>query len=263
MSFPDREIVLAAVQRHVFDVLDAPETIEELGHYGPPGFDWNDRVREAVSIFLPLLVNLAPVLASQSVEPFNSAAELDEYLHGDDTQSVLLSIPNTSPESQETAMRWIEYCRRRARRAARATPNVESQQISAEVRRFLLSADGIGGIAVDNGNSIYPDLYLANFDYSFLPFQSRSNPIDGPCLRNREDPRPSNVPDGCEIKTNQSEKLKIDAHGAHPGLHVGITWGFDESRVTIYDVWVAYIRELDYTISNGRVCWQRLVFEPV
>lgn len=253
MFSPSRELVLGKVKRHVFDVLDAPETREELSNYGPSGFDWNDRVREAASIFLPLLVNLAPVLASQSVAPFNFATELNDYLRGNETERVLSSILDRSPQSKEAAVHWIEQCRQLAQGASRAVANVESQQISAEVRRFLLSDDELGSIAVDNGNSIYPDLLLADFDYSFLSFQSRSNPIHGPCLRNRRKPRPSNVPDGCEIKTNQSDKLKVDAHGAHPGLHLGITWGFDGPRVTVYDVWVAYIRESDYTISNGRV----------
>jgi hypothetical protein len=61
------------------------------------------------------------------------------------------------------------------------------------------------------------------------------------------------VPDGCEIKTNQGTRIKVDAHGAHPGLHLGITWGFREDEIAIYDIWIAYIRVKDYSISDGRV----------
>ena len=101
-----------------------------------------------------------------------------------------------------------------------------------------------------HGNSIYPDLILLNHTYDFLPTQSRGNPIEGPCLRGK---RPSNVPDGCEIKTNRGSRIRVDAHGAHPGLHLGITWDLQNGEVAINGVWAAYIRIADHRESGRNV----------
>ena len=250
---PSRADVLNVVHNHVFSVLDERDTIRELERYGPDGFDWNERVRRAASILLPVLVDISPALAEESVSPFNAAAELLSHLENDVAREAFAAMKQRVSGSPDTIEQWIKRAQGLARLAGQAVPNVESQQVSAEARRFLLSDRGLGNLVTDNGNSIYPDLLLSDFDYSFLPFQSRSDPIHGPCLRNPDAPRPSNVPDGCEIKTNKSKRLRVDAHGAHPGLHLGITWGLEGSLVGVHDVWIAYIRESDYSISDGRV----------
>ena len=61
------------------------------------------------------------------------------------------------------------------------------------------------------------------------------------------------MPDGCEIKTNQGRRIRVDAHGAHPGLHLGVTWKFQEGEVVINGVWVAYVRIADHRESGRNV----------
>ena len=101
-----------------------------------------------------------------------------------------------------------------------------------------------------NGNSIYPDLVLCGYGYSSLPRQSRKKPIDGPSLRGT---RPSNVPDGCEIKTNRGTKIRPGVHGAHPGLHLGVTWDLEDGAVVVNGVWVGYVRVADHRESGRNV----------
>jgi len=79
------------------------------------------------------------------------------------------------------------------------------------------------------------------------------NPVEGPCLRGKKTPRPSNVPDGCEIKTNKGTRVGVDAHGAHPGLHLGITWDNSMYGVEINGVWLAYVRICDHRESGRNV----------
>ena len=72
--------------------------------------------------------------------------------------------------------------------------------MSSEIQRYISSSAGLGHLVFSNGNSIYPDLILKKQSYEKLPFQNRKNPIHGPCIQGKKTCRPSNVPDGCEIK---------------------------------------------------------------
>jgi len=254
MPARERREILEKVTKYICERLSTPSAVTELLKLGPDGFDWNARVREAARLLIPRLVDIAPTLIQTCEAAFNKVLTLKEHLHNDEINSQLeAALTTCRPKLKLRYARWLEECRTLAREAADTIPHIESQQISAQVQRFLLSEEGLGALIKPNGNSIYPDLLISSFDYSFLPFQSRSSPIPGPCLRNKIAPRPSNVPDGLEIKTNKGNKIKVDAHGAHPGLHLGITWEIKSSRVVILDVLLAYIRIQDYSVSDGRV----------
>lgn len=253
MTPVDRRKVLEKVTAHINEQLNSEEAISELRSLGPTGYDWNPRVREAVSVFLPQLVKVAPNIIDECLLPFNSSIEIRDSLCDGIFDKAYIRFAERDAKEALSYKVLLEKCRELGRQASRAVANIESQQISAEVKRFLLSERGVGSIVKETGGSIYPDLILAGSDYSFLPFQKRDKPISGPCRKNPRDPVPSNVPDGCEIKTNQSTKIKVDAHGAHPGLHLGITWGMVDNKVKIHDIWLAYIRIKDYSISDGNV----------
>jgi hypothetical protein len=253
MTFGDRKSVLNKVEAHIRGQIRSQDAINELKTLGPKGHDWNPSVNEAVAILLPKLVEIAPILVKECLKPFNSSIELRNFLHNELFDKAITRIAEKDTQEARSYKALLDKCRELGLKSCGAVLNLESQQISAEVKRYFLSKQGLDGIIRETGGSIYPDLVLAGFDYSFLPFQKRDIPISGPCLKNPKSPIPSNVPDGCEIKTNQGTRIKVDAHGAHPGLHLGITWGFREDEIAIYDIWIAYIRVKDYSISDGRV----------
>jgi hypothetical protein len=151
---------------------------------------------------------------------------------------------------REDVRSWYLKLRDTSRLAFGEVGHLQSQQISSAIQRFIISPSGLGDLVKPSGNSIYPDLVLRSRDYSGLPRQTRNSPVDGPCLRGSN---PSNVPDGCEIKTNQGNRIRVDAHGAHPGLHLGVTWDFHDQAVVITGVWLAYVRIADYRESGRNV----------
>jgi len=253
MTQEDQKKVLTKVEAHIHGQLSSQDAVNELKTLGPKGYDWNPRVRKAISIFLPKLVEIAPALFEECLKTFNSAIELRSYLNNKLFDKAYTRIAEENAKEARGYKVLLDKCRELGQVSCGVVPNLESQQISAEVKRFLLSKQGLDGLIRENGGSMYPDLLLTEFDYSFLPFQSQDKPVSGPCLKNKASPIPSNVPDGCEIKTNQSPRIKVDAHGAHPGLHLGITWGIVDDKVAISDIWIAYIRVKDYSISDGRV----------
>jgi len=224
--------------------LSDPRAIHELQSLGPPSFDWMNRVKETCEVYVPKFVGLAGDLVKQCEATVNSASDLRNELSD--------GCPVDS--SSAAAKQWLVKCRNLAESARQFVDHVESQQISAEIQR--IAADKLSRAVYANGNSTYPDFVRRDLDYSFLPFQSRTAPIDGPCLKRANgtaSARPSNVPDGIELKTNRGPRIKVDAHGAHPGLHLGVTWEVSNARLTILGIFVSYIRIFDHTISGGRV----------
>jgi len=236
MFTEDRKQVLKRVWDHISQQLSSPQAVDELRSLGPKGFDWNDRVQQAVAFFLPRLVDIAPTIATECVMPFNSPFRFADHLQSEILRQAISRLRDIDPVLSAQLSEWLEESRVLAAAGTLPVSNVESQQISAEVKRYLLSDRGFGNTLKANGGSLYPDLLLASADYRFLSFQSRDTPIDGPCLNNVNNPRPSNVPDGLEVKTNQASKVRVDAHGIHPGLHLAVTWGFATGKVVMRDV---------------------------
>jgi hypothetical protein len=191
---------------------------------------------------VPRICLIAEKIKFECEKTVNSASMVREKLL--DKRSVL---ENTHALGEEWTTGLIEA----STRAADFIDHLESQQISAEVQRII--ADLLGSELSANGNSIYPDFYINTNDYSGLAFQSRKNPIDGPCRKGKTNPRPSNVPDGLELKTNKGNRIKVDAHGAHPGLHIGVTWSLEMNKFRVLGIYLAYVRIFDHRMSGGRV----------
>lgn len=236
--------VLKRVKDHIYGQFESDTAQRELASMGPEVVDWNARTLAAIESILPRLPQLAEQLVENVPRRLSSPNKVLQLLKAGET--FVRQLADTKPEVTS----WYEQLLRAAVEAKDLVGHLESQQVSAEIQRFIISEQGLGDIVFSNGNSIYPDLVLKSHDYEMLSKQSRKAPIDGPCLRGK---RPSNVPDGCEIKTNRGKRIKVDAHGAHAGLHLGVTWDFEDDDVVITGVWAGYVREGDHRESGRNV----------
>lgn len=216
----------------------------ELAELSPNDYDWAERTSETLDALVPRLVPLASRIKTEIPKRLNSP------------QFLLTTISDGSPlvirQDDDELRDWYDTVSKLSGEASSLIANLESQQISAEIQRYIVSDKGLGDLVFANGNSIYPDLILLDRDYSLLPEQNRTNPIDGPCVRGKNR-RPSNVPDGCEIKTKKGNRISVDAHGAHAGLHLGVTWDIINNLVKITGVWAAYVRVADHRESGRNV----------
>jgi hypothetical protein len=247
------DLVRERVLAHLREALDSKKAREELDALGKGPIRWHERVHETIDAIVPRLVEIGPDLLATCVAPFNAAYELSLEVARGFPAAVSRLLEASSEDDSRRSQEWLDAIAAKARAAALWSANVESQQVSAELRRAILDDTVLGRLLKPNRGSTYPDLIAKGRDYSFLPLQTRTNPVDGPCMRGKADPVPSNVPDGCEIKANQAETVHVDAHGVHPGLHLAVTWGFEGRTLKGYDLWIAYIRGCDHTISNGSV----------
>lgn len=210
----------------------------------PPGtVDWQSRCEATLDLLLPRLIDLASEIKVEVPNRLNAANQLLNQIE----EAIV------SRRSDPSTLVMLESFKERAQIARDLIGDLESQQISAAIQNFVASESGIGDLVYSNGNSIYPDFVCKSYDYSDLTLQSRQNPIDGPCLRGSKSPKPSNVPDGLELKTNKGSRIRVDAHGAHAGLHLGVTWNFGEVGVDINGVWIGFIREFDHKESGRNV----------
>lgn len=238
--------VASAFEKRVLDHLLAQfqerTAQSELRNMGPVGVDWIARTRSTILYLAPILPQLA--LHLQIVVParLNSAAKA--HALANQAHQHLRTEDGDAAQPHPSARRWAEELIAAAETAKSLIGNVDSQHVSAEIQRSVITF--LKGRAKANGASLYPDVVLTNGDYTMLPAQKREKgqQIDGPCARGEH---VSNVPDGLEIKTNQGHRIKVDAHAAHAGLHLGVTWGRKEEEVIITGVWAAYVRMADHS----------------
>lgn len=249
MSYWSGEAILSQhpAVRHVYSQFTDSLAQSELDAMGPADFDWADRCRTTLDTLLPELPSLAQRIKTEVPLELNSAVDLAELIS--DGENILADFIAQEPRADE----WYTQTSKTARLAQSVNQHLESQQISSAIQRYVLSVPGLGRLVYGNGNSIYPDLICRCHSYTGLPRQSRKNPVDGASLQGVQNPRPSNVPDGCELKTNRGDRIRVDAHGAHPGLHLGVTWTLEGDRVEINGVWVAWVRLADHRESGRNV----------
>jgi len=253
LSGNDRERIRDAVMNQVREQFKSDQAQDELRNLGPANFDWNSRTRNTMETLVPRLVEIAPTLAEECVKPFNVNADIAEKIRDPHWRKGLDFLMDSHPALARQLRSQLDDLEDQTTLLAGNVEYIKGPQLSGEIERFLVSHDGLGDFLLFNGNSIHPDLIFKSYDYSELPFQSRDNPIEGPSLRNKKNPRPSNVPDGCEIKTNEGTRVRVDAHGPHPGLHLAVTWDVKKGKVIVNDILMAYIRKADYTESGRSV----------
>jgi len=116
---------------------------------------------------------------------------------------------------------------------------ITGETVSKLIADFLC---GRYGELAQNNRSTYPDLYLKTADYSRLPKRKRGL-AEGPALRGG---RPTSVPDGIEIKSNSGQRIRVDCHHDHQGLHLVLTFDRDGRRWKAHDVYLAYLSKADY-----------------
>ena len=216
---------------------------DELKKISTDKFDWVSRTKYTLEILIPELPSLAKRISYNVPRKLNSAHYLANIVESG------FKFKNDNNEFNN----WYDSLKSEVSNTQSLIGHLESQQVSAEIQRQIITDEIFSKIVYENGNSIYPDLILYEHKYDDLDFQDRKKPIDGPSLQGKKKPRPSNVPDGCEIKTNRGTKIRVDAHGAHPGLHIGVTWDFEESEVVVNGVWIGYVRIVDHKESGRNV----------
>lgn len=117
---------------------------------------------------------------------------------------------------------------------------ITGETVSKLIANFLCRSFGNLG---QNNRSTYPDLYFTDVDYSVLPTRSRGR-AEGPARRGAN---PTSVPDGIEIKSNRGTRIRVDSHHDHQGLHLALTFNFENETWHAYDVYLAYLSKNDYT----------------
>ena len=203
-------------------------------------YDWKERTGETITRFAPKSKELAKFICDVVPNRLNAPRSL---------LSRFESLKSQLPEEVTLSSDFSDF-ETLLKISNELTGNLESQQVSAEIQRQILNFEDFGSSILSNGNSIYPDFYYADYDYSKLPTQDRRKTVHGPCLQGKIEQRPSNVPDGIELKTNRSQRMRIDAHAPHIGLHLGFTWNFqDDGKVEINGAWLGFITESDHKES--------------
>ena len=213
-------------------------TQRELRSYNSNSINWIDRTRATLDDFLPIASDLATYVCDTVPRRLNSAYKLEE---------LYLKQKNYFLTDQKLSS-WIKDFEENLLVNTEIVGSLESQQVSAEIQRQVFNWHGLSSKIFNNGNSIYPDFIFKDRDYSSLPFQSRqTGTVHGPCLQGKKNPKPSNVPDGVELKTNRGKRMRVDAHAPHIGLHLAFTWNFSEiGHVEINGAWLAFITESDH-----------------
>jgi hypothetical protein len=128
--------------------------------------------------------------------------------------------------------------------------SISGEVVSTIVSKFLVD-NFPQNVLKSNGRSDYPDLYLGDIDYSFLPvFQRIKKREDeyGAAMKG-SDKRPVRIPDGLEIKTCRG-RIAVDCHHPHAGLHLVLLFGETDSMFSVDDVRVAFLRQIDYRESE-------------
>lgn len=213
-------------------------TQSELKSYDLNSVNWVERTEKTINEFLPIAQDLADYVCKTVPLRLNSAFKLKE-----------LFLEKKEIIQENTMLNeWINEFERNLNFNTDIVGALESQQVSAEIQRQVYNWKSLRSKIYNNGNSIYPDFIFQDRDYSMLPFQVRGEgTIHGPCLQGKVNPKPSNVPDGIELKTNRGNRIRVDAHAPHIGLHLGFTWDFNQSgQVEINGAWLAFITESDH-----------------
>lgn len=131
--------ILKNVFDHVYGQFYSKESIDELTKLGPKGYDWQNRVKNTIDIFLPRLVEVAQDLQNGCVLPFNCSIDLDRAIKSSFPEKVLDHLAGSDKEIAVQYEEWLNQCRKSSSLMAISVENLQSQQISAEVQRYLLA----------------------------------------------------------------------------------------------------------------------------
>lgn len=209
-----------------------------LHAYRPHTMDWNARASEAADCLIPWLIRVAPALKSHVQDVLNAPALLRSMWAAIRRH---VNLPKEQVEAFDRQLTLDDVLRQ----------SVTGEVVSNVVSKYLIEHYP-GSALRSNGRSDYPDLYLATLDYSALPqFKKKKVGADdeyGASVKGAER-RPVRVPDGLEIKTCR-ERVAVDCHFPHAGLHLVLLFTEAARMFTAEDVHVAFLRAGDYRESG-------------
>jgi hypothetical protein len=199
-----------------------------------PQIGWRDRVTQTAERFVPPLVENAEDLIREVEQHLNSPRtvraiwdELKDQIQNDRYEDSIKAMDIALVQEQELLS------------------VITGETVSKLIANFLCQLfDNLG----QNNRSTYPDLYFTDIDYSILPKRT-PDLAKGPALRGAN---PTSVPDGIEIKSNRSARIRVDCHHPHQGLHLALTFDYKSRVYQVYDVYLAYLSESDYTRATRR-----------
>jgi len=195
-----------------------------------PQIGWHERVRETAEMYVPRIAASARDLMSHVESSLNSPVIVRETW-----ERVKASIKD---------QRLILEMDAALKREHMLLSVITGETISKLIADFLC---GEYKELAQNNRSTYPDLYRREADYSRLPQRARAL-AEGPALRGG---KPTSVPDGIEIKSNRGQRIKVDCHNDHQGLHLVLTFNREGEQWKAYDVYLAYLSKANY-IRRGR-----------
>jgi hypothetical protein len=230
------------IRKHLLTQFKERIAQKELRKLGPTGVNWVARTLETLDLCIPIFPKLAAHLQQEVPQRLNSAAKADSL--ASEAPKHLQEAVGPAVKIRPDALKWANALKAATAVSKTLIGNIDSQHVSSEIQRQTVAF--FNGKVKANGGSLYPDILLVGRDYEMLPPQKRGKgkQIDGPCLRGQHI---SNVPDGFEIKANEGNRIKVDAHAAHAGLHFGVTWELLDEQIKINGVWVAYVRFADHS----------------
>jgi hypothetical protein len=210
-----RQYILRQIERD-------QEGLEKL----EPRLDWLGRVKRTAETFIPRIVGSAERLLRHVESSLNSPAVVRE----------IWERVREELDDEELVAEMDDALEREERLLAIITGDTVSKLIAD----FLCVEHPD---LAQNNRSTYPDLYFNTADYSALPRRTRGLAV-GPALRGG---RPTSVPDGVEIKSNRGNRIRVDSHHDHQGLHLALTFDHDGEKWVVHDIYLAYLSKADYT----------------
>lgn len=229
---------------HILRQIDAASP--ELLAYGPSEVDWHERAIATSRLLVPWLEENAHGLASYVSSIMNSPS---------DVRQAASDIATTIASSNElTANEELLAASARLQSSLDAEEllitNAGGTIVSKLIERYLISEASSWRLE-SNGASDYPDLFVRDFDYTFLPrFVKKSDQSYGSSLKGKM-LRPVRVPDGLEIKTCKG-RFAVDCHHAHAGLHLVLLFEKSKRSFSTTDVQVGFMRHDFYRLTDPK-----------
>lgn len=212
------------------------EAKHELDAYQPASVDWYQCCRRSVNQLVPWLYESATGLRVEIDSLLESPRLVREAWERIKHET---EVPDQLAEEMDQALAYESILVKRP----------SGMLISKIIERYLI--DHCPNRALkSNGASDYPDLFVSDFDYSFLTPHTRSADTYAASLKGG---RPVRIPDGIEIKTIVG-RGGIDCHYPHVGLHLIVLLenevGGASMRVT--DIRLGFARHDTYRITKPR-----------
>lgn len=220
--------ITTRVRRHILRQIERDE--HALGQL-VPALGWIDRVRQTAEIFIPRIIASAESLLRHVELSLNSPsvvrANWDKVKEGLKDKSLIAQMDDAL--NRERGLFSL----------------ITGDTVSKLIADFL--CEKYHDLA-QNNRSTYPDLYFSTADYSKLPKRTRDLAV-GPALRGN---KPTSVPDGIEIKSNNGARIRVDSHHDHQGLHLALTFEKRGDKYHALDLYLAYLSKADYTRATRR-----------